>query len=285
MLRLPPNLLVRDQGGIDAYVARANGPRGDPFDFSGIRWLGRDVEISTSVSARAFRDVRAAPRSLARRAYLGLGDNARPPASVAVARVGAGSDLFACDPPLAAWNQPISPSELVIARNALERDGKARALLITGAAFTDSDFKARSDLADYRIVHFATHGIVTSQSASCPTQPALMTSFGAGNSDGLLTFREIFDVKLDADLVILSACDTAGTATAEATRAAGLGSGGGLALDGLVRAFVGAGARLVVASHWPVPDDFNATQRLIAGLFSAAPGIATVSALRHRNAN
>ena len=280
MLRLTPNLLVREQAGVDAYVQRANTANGDPFDFRGIRWLGRDLDISTSVSARAFRDVRGAPRSVALRDYLGLGSNARPAPSVALARLGGTGDAFACDPPLTAWNQPISPSELIIARNALARGDSARGVVITGASFTDSDFKRRSDLADYRIVHFATHGIVTSQSESCPTQPALMTSFGDKDSDGLLTFREIFDIKLDADLVILSACDTAGTATTEATRAAGLGSGGGLALDGLVRAFVGAGARLVVASHWPVPDDFNATQRLIAGMFSAPPGAATVSALR-----
>ena len=280
MLRLTPNLLVRDKAGVDAYVERANAAKGDPFDFTGIRWLGRDLDISTSVSARAFRDVRAAPRSLARRDYLGLGNNARPGPGVALARLAGNSDAFACDPPLAAWDHPISASELIIARNALGDGHSARALVVTGAAFTDSDFKQRRDLADYRIVHFATHGIVTSQSAHCPTQPALMTSFGDKESDGLLTFREIFDLKLDADLVILSACDTAGTATAEATRAAGLGSGGGLALDGLVRAFVGAGGRLVIASHWPVPDDFNATQRLIAGLFSVPPGEATVTALR-----
>jgi CHAT domain-containing protein len=53
-----------------------------------------------------------------------------------------------------------------------------------------------------------------------------------------------------------------------------------VALDGLVRAFVGAGGRLVIASHWPVPDDYNATQRLMTGLFSAPAGTPTVTALR-----
>jgi CHAT domain-containing protein len=96
----------------------------------------------------------------------------------------------------------------------------------------------------------------------------------------LLSFGEIFDLSLDADLVILSACDTASGGGAAATEEAGLASGGDFALDGLVRAFVGAGGRMVVASHWPVPDDYNATQRLITGLFTAPPGTGTAAALR-----
>ena len=103
---------------------------------------------------------------------------------------------------------------------------------------------------------------------------------GSLASDGLLTFKEIFDLRLDADLVILSACDTAGAADAAATREAGLSSGGGFALDGLVRAFVGAGGRSIVASHWPAPDDFGATERLISGLFEAPAGTSVASALR-----
>jgi CHAT domain-containing protein len=107
-----------------------------------------------------------------------------------------------------------------------------------------------------------------------------MTSFGGEGSDGLLSFSEIYDLRLDADLVILSACDTAGGASLAATREAGLRGGGDFALDGLVRAFVGAGGRTVVASHWPVPDDYDSTNRLISGLFAASPGTATATALR-----
>jgi CHAT domain-containing protein len=69
-------------------------------------------------------------------------------------------------------------------------------------------------------------------------------------------------------------------ATVKETREAGVATGGNYALDGLVRAFVGAGARGVIASHWPVPDDYDATKRLITGLFSAAPGTAAGEALR-----
>jgi CHAT domain-containing protein len=94
-----------------------------------------------------------------------------------------------------------------------------------------------------------------------------------------LSFKEIFDLKLNADIVILSACDTAGQASIAATREAGLTSGGGNAMDGLVRAFIGAGGRTVIASHWPAPDDFDATKRLISGLFQAKGGTELGSAL------
>jgi len=125
----------------------------------------------------------------------------------------------------------------------------------------------RSDLSEYRILHFATHGLVTPPNPACPAKPALLTSFGGDGSDGLLSFDEIFELNLDADIVILSACDTAGGASIEATRAAGIGSGGGTALDGLVRSFIGAGGRTIMASHWPAPDDFGATERLISEMF------------------
>lgn len=68
--------------------------------------------------------------------------------------------------------------------------------------------------------------------------------------------------------------NSAGLATVSASREAGIETGGNFALDGLVRAFVGAGARSVLASHWPVPDDFNATENLISSLFKASPGTA-----------
>lgn len=276
MLRISPNLLVRDKTGIEAYAQRV-GKGGDPFDLRGIAWLGRALDISTSVSAPSFRDVRLAPRSDARRLYLGLGDNAR--ADEADRPVISTRDED-CALPIAAWNKPISAAELTLASRLIGGGRPALADVVTGAAFSDTGLGARKDLDDYRIIHFATHGILTSPKPRCAAQPALMTSFGGEGSDGLLTFREIFDLRLDADLVILSACDTAGSAGAAATAEAGLGGGGELALDGLVRAFVGAGGRLVIASHWPVPDDFDATGRLIGGLFSVPPGTATVTALR-----
>ncbi|MBS0503556.1 MAG: CHAT domain-containing protein, partial [Proteobacteria bacterium] len=114
----------------------------------------------------------------------------------------------------------------------------------------------------------------------CPARPALLTSFGDAQSDGLLSFKEIYDLHMDADLVLLSACDTAGRATVAATREAGVTTGGGSALDGLVRAFIGGGARSVIASHWPAPDEYMATERLISSLFKVQPGTTIGEALK-----
>lgn len=267
MLKLPINLLTDDARGVAAYHARVKAG-GDEYDFTGIDWLGRDREVSTALSAASFRDARAAPRSVAKKEYLGLGNNV-PLGPVSVRpgiRSGEGAAIDAdCAWPLSTWNQPISPRELNEAASLLSGGTD----LMTGANFTDEAIMARPDLGAFRIVHFATHGLVTAPRVGCPVRPALLTSFGDSRSDGLLSFREIFDLRLDADLVILSACDTAAGAGLEATREAGLATGGGEALDGLVRAFIAAGGRQVIASHWPAPDDFDATERLFNGFYKA----------------
>jgi CHAT domain-containing protein len=278
MLRLPPNLLVMDQASVDAYQRRAKTSDDAAYDFRGISWLGRDRDISTTVSPRSFAQLRSARPSAARKEYLGLGENT-PPAASEQGQVPAAADRD-CILPLSSWAHPISAKELETAGSILRKFDPSGVEIVTRDQFTDTGLEARSDLDQYRILHFATHGVVTARAAKCAAQPALLTSFGGSGSDGLLTFKEIFDLHLDADLVILSACDTAGQASAAATQQAGLSTGGDVALDGLVRAFVGAGGRLVIASHWPVPDDYNATQRLITGLFSAPPGTPTATALR-----
>jgi CHAT domain-containing protein len=278
MLRLPPNLLVMDQASVDAYKARTAQSDDNDYDFRGVSWLGRDRDISTAVSPRAFAQLRTAPPSAGRKEYLGLGENT-PPSTSAEGLVPAAADRD-CILPLSSWANPISAKELETAGAILSKYDPSGVAIITRDQFTDTGLEARGDLDQYRILHFATHGVVTARAAKCAAQPALLTSFGGNGSDGLLTFREIFDLHLDADIVILSACDTAGKASAAATQQAGLSTGGDVALDGLVRAFVGAGGRLVIASHWPVPDDYNATQRLITGLFTAPVGTPAVTALR-----
>jgi CHAT domain-containing protein len=98
-------------------------------------------------------------------------------------------------------------------------------------------------LKEYRVVHFATHGLVAgdlsglSEPALVLTPPAVATEA----DDGLLTASEIAALTLNADWVVLSACNTAA------------GSGAGAeALSGLARAFFYAGARALLVSHWAV---------------------------------
>ena len=274
LLQLPFNLLLTSDAGLAAYQARQADDNADAFDARGLAWLGRERIISTATSPRAFMDVRALAASRAGKAYLGLGENQVPASPIPAGTLASRAD---CDWPLAEWGRPISSAELKLAAGLLQRGG---ASVATGAGFSDSGMLARGDLKDYRVIHFATHGLVTAPRPECPARPALLTSFGAGDSDGLLSFREIFDLSLDADTIILSACDTAGAATASATREAGITTGGNFALDGLVRAFVGAGARAVIASHWPVPDSYDATTKLITGLFADAGQASVGEALR-----
>ncbi len=280
MLRLPANLLVMDDTSVASYEARVEDPEADPYDFRGTAWLGRAMQVTTAVSPTSFRDVRNARRSDATGEYLGLGQNL-PVAQGSSIAGGPRSAQFAerCAWSPVTWGNPIKADELRTAGNILSSEGSGVAILTEGE-FTDSRLKQMEELDEYRILHFATHGLVTAPNLDCPPAPALLTSFGDEDSDGLLTFAEIFDLRLDADLVILSACNTASVGGLSASREAGITTGGDFALDGLVRAFVGAGGRTVVASHWPVPDDYDATGRLVSGFFETGEGVGTAEALR-----
>jgi tetratricopeptide (TPR) repeat protein len=272
LLQLPPNLLIMDDRAMDAYLARVADVTADAYDMRGINWLGRGRRLTTAVSPAAFVEMRGIAASRASRPYLGLGQNSVPGAAMSrIAR-------DACDWPLSAWGNPIAAEELRTAVRAL--GSPAGAEILSEAGFTDTALAARGDLNSFRVLHFATHGLVTAPAPQCLARPALLTSFGGAGSDGLLSFAEIFDLRLDAETVILSACDTAGMATVAATRDAGIATGGNFALDGLVRAFVGAGSRTVIASHWPVPEDYNATERLITGLFKPSDGLGVGEAMR-----
>ncbi|MGH1355699.1 MAG: CHAT domain-containing protein [Thalassovita sp.] len=98
-------------------------------------------------------------------------------------------------------------------------------------------------LADYRVLYFATHGLVAGDMVRPGqelTEPALALTAGQGE-DGMLTASEIAGLKLNADWVVLSACNTA------------VGDEPGAeALSGLAQAFAYAGARALMVSHWPV---------------------------------
>jgi CHAT domain-containing protein len=109
------------------------------------------------------------------------------------------------------------------------------------------------------VLYFATHGLLPGE-LHCQAEPGLALSPAPGaastNLDGLLTAGEIASLKINADLVVLSACNTA---------AGGGGRFGGGALEGLADAFFDAGARAVIASHWQVPS--GATVQLMTGMF------------------
>jgi CHAT domain-containing protein len=110
------------------------------------------------------------------------------------------------------------------------------------------------ELARYRIVHFATHGALAGQLRGSAEPGLLLTPPDAASEedDGYLTASEIAGLKLDADWVILSACNTAAGAAQ-----------GAEALSGLARAFIYAQARALLVSHWAV--DSEATVKLITG--------------------
>jgi len=99
------------------------------------------------------------------------------------------------------------------------------------------------DLSGYKVIAFATHGLVAGDLDGL-TQPALALTapeVAQVDGDGLLTMEEILGLRLNADWVLLSACNTA----------SGEGAGSE-AISGLGRAFFYAGARALLVSNWPV---------------------------------
>src|SRR6516165_11386977 len=125
----------------------------------------------------------------------------------------------------------------------------------------------------YKVIAFATHGLVSGGLEGL-AEPALVLTPPAEASpetDGLLTASKIATLKLDADWVVLSACNTA----------AGDGSPDAGGLTGLAKAFFYAGARSLLVSHWPVQSD--AAVALTTGAFAELakdPTIGRAEALR-----
>jgi tetratricopeptide (TPR) repeat protein/CHAT domain-containing protein len=121
--------------------------------------------------------------------------------------------------------------------------------ILLGAKASEAALKTLSDngkLAQYRVVHFATHGTIAGDIEGT-SEPGLILTPPKESSDlddGYLSASEVAALKLDADWVILSACNTA----------AG-GATGAEALSGLARAFIYAGARALLVSHWSVSSE------------------------------
>jgi CHAT domain-containing protein len=120
---------------------------------------------------------------------------------------------------------------------------------LTGGAATKE--AVVSSMSNKRFIHFATHGLLDDiEGLGLPGAIALAPSAA---DDGLLTAREIMDLQLDAELVVLSACNT------------GRGRITGDGVVGLSRSFIHAGATCLLVSLWSVDD--ASTSRLVANFY------------------
>jgi len=284
---LPLGLLVTAP-----HVVAQDGPA-----FAGYRavpWLARTHTVTLVPSASALRSLRRLPAGSGKRDQLvGFGDpffnaeQAKEDAGAAPIQVAANEQGEAVrgqpskrrSAPLAQGvdnaalgelpRLPDTADELRAIAHALAADpGKA---LHLGKEANEQVVK-KLDLTRYRVVAFATHGLLPGELDGL-TQPALALSAPAVagvDGDGLLMMDEILSLKLDADWVVLSACNTGAAAAAGAEAASGLG-----------RAFFYAGTRAVLVTNWSVYSD--AAQKLVSDLFqrqAADPTLMRGEALR-----
>lgn len=226
-------------------------------------WLVARVSVTHMPSVQSFVTLRAsAAPSRAERPYLGFGDFV-PPTPLQVA-ASFPPDRCATDAALVRGlgALPGTHAEVEAARRLT---GGTAADVVTGRGFTPEAVTSRT-LAQYRIVHFAAHAVLPGE-IRCLAEPAILASTpaGRGAAEGFLTASGILGLTLDADLAILSACNS--------------GGGAGESLSGLARAFFYAGARGLVVTHWPVDDTASAflvadtLRRLATGTQRAAEAL------------
>ncbi|MBL6929011.1 MAG: CHAT domain-containing protein [Rhodospirillales bacterium] len=237
-------------------------------------WLTRKYAISVHPSVSSFAMMRSLDiMAPAPNPFTGIGDpilSGHPgdrrgiPVFSAFTTSEVDLDALRSMPPL-----PETADELRAIAQSL---GVGNDALILGKRATESRVMA-TDLSQSRVIAFATHALVAGE-ISGVSEPALVLTPPAGRKkgdDGLLTASEIArDLKLNADWVILSACNTA----------AG-DKPGAEGLSGLAKAFLFAGARALMVSHWPV--DSTAATQLTTGAFRAMeedPLVSRAEALR-----
>ncbi|MGQ0685419.1 CHAT domain-containing tetratricopeptide repeat protein [Bradyrhizobium sp.] len=261
-----------------------------PDEFDGYRnaaWLLKRHAVSVLPSVTSLKALRAfARRDQNIKPMTGFGDplfdpaakgSARPAAqqsasrsvaSVAYTEFWSGAGVDRARLAQALSQLPDTADEL----NAVAKDlGVADSDIHLGSDASETTLK-RTRLADYSIVYFATHGLVAGDVKGL-AEPSLALSIPAQPSefdDGLLTASEVAQLKLNADWVVLSACNTiAGDKP------------GAEALSGLARSFFYAGARALLVTHWAV--DSAAATRLTTSTFDrlkANPNIGRAEALR-----
>ena len=258
---LPFNLLVTDKSA-DAASSLAT-----PAAYRNAAWLIKRQAVTVLPSVVSLNALRAfKPKDLAAKPMVGFGDpQFNPNAPAANMQIAARSlttrsytDFFAgagVDRAKLAQALPALPDTADELKAVAKDLGVPTSDIHLGKDASETTVK-HLPLADYRIIYFATHGLVAgdikglaepSLALSIPPQPTDL-------DDGLLTAGEVAQLKLNADWVVLSACNTiAGDKP------------GAEALSGLARAFFYAGARALLVSHWAV--DSNAATRLTTSTF------------------
>ncbi|WP_029012625.1 CHAT domain-containing protein [Niveispirillum irakense] len=258
---LPPSLLV-------------TAPPGKTDDYAGAAWLMRQRALAIVPSIPAFMALaRPVARPVASKPFIGF---AAPPFQGKGAGAASGMDALAqncrtdapLDPALLRALAPL-PETADEVREVGALLGAGPGDVVTGAAVTKAAVRDRG-LDQYRVLYFATHGLLPGE-LRCQTQPGLALAPpssppASAADDGLLTAADIALLRLNADLVVLSACNTAGG-----------GRLGGEALSGLAESFFFAGARAMLVTHWQVPS--LPTVELMTGLFrrtaaGAGPAVA-----------
>ncbi|HEY7894113.1 MAG TPA: CHAT domain-containing protein [Gemmatimonadaceae bacterium] len=162
-----------------------------------------------------------------------------------------------------------TPNEPLPRLPATAREVRAVARFATDAVIRLRDdasaaFLERAPLTSYRVIHFATHAVTDDNGIA---HAGLALAPGDG-SDGFVSDGDLAALQLDADLVVLSACHTAGGAVL-----------GGEGVRGLTAPLLQAGARAVLATEWPV-DDARTVPLIVAFYTALADGRTTADALR-----
>ena len=224
----------------------------DPNKLGQAPWLLRKATIAHVPAAANFVSLRKiAGQSRAKQPWFGFGDF-RPVTPAQAARSFPGTECAGSARDFSGLPRlPFATRELEAARTLL---GGRREDSLLGPAFT-AKAVTEARLKDYRILHFATHALLPAE-LRCQSEAAIVTSAPAGAADAagaLLTVSNVVGLDLDADTVILSACNSGGGAVSTAD-ASGAGKASGESLSGLARAFFYAGARSLMVTHWSVND-------------------------------
>lgn len=270
--------------GLPPQVLIMSPPKGK--DLASLDWLGRKYAITILPSVASLKVLRAGKGVVtATKPMIGYGDpifdrTAKTIATQRIARSlnrslpefyhGATADMKLLAEALSPL--PETADEL---RAVAKELGATPEDIKLGEAATVTDVK-HEPLDEYRVVYFATHALVAGeveQFAKVKAEPALVMSIpdkSTEEDDGLLRASDVAMLKMNADFVVLSACNTA----------AG-DKPGAEALSGLARAFFYAGARSLIVSNWEVDSD--STVALMTGLFEALkrdPHLSHAEALR-----